>query len=114
MHFLVVDNRFVTPIHVILEADPSGERDFPDLKVREITLEERVGPGAAVGRHPRDAGGLRTDRTALRRSELVLLSFRVPTGRRKTPQANAQVGPRRRATRAFHSAASNSIVTDTK
>lgn len=52
MHFLVVDDRFVMPIYVILETDPSGERDFPDLKVRAITLEERVGPGAAVGRHP--------------------------------------------------------------
>src|SRR5262245_62165526 len=52
MHFLVVDNRFGTPIYVILESDPRGERGFPALRVREVTLEERVGPRAAVGRDP--------------------------------------------------------------
>ncbi len=52
MHFLVVDNRFGTPIYVILQSDPRGERDFPQLRVREVTLEERAGPGAAVGRDP--------------------------------------------------------------
>jgi hypothetical protein len=52
MRFLVIDDRFATPIYVILEADPSGEGGFPGLRVREVTLEERVGPGAAVGRHP--------------------------------------------------------------
>jgi hypothetical protein len=52
MHFLVVDDRFGTPIYVILESDPRGERVFPTLRVREVTLEERVGPGTAVGRDP--------------------------------------------------------------
>ena len=52
MHFLVVDNRFGTPIYVILQSDPRCERDFPQLKVREVTLEEQAGAGAAVGRDP--------------------------------------------------------------
>jgi hypothetical protein len=52
MRFLVIDDRFATPIYVILEADPSGDGDFPGLRVHPVTLEERIGPGAAVGRHP--------------------------------------------------------------
>jgi hypothetical protein len=52
MHFLVVDDRFATPIYVILGTDPCGERDFPALQVREIILEERDGPNAALGRDP--------------------------------------------------------------
>src|SRR5262245_29777905 len=52
MHFLVVDDRFGTPIYVILESDPGEARGFPTLQVREVTLEARVGPSAAVGRDP--------------------------------------------------------------
>lgn len=63
MPFLVVDNRFGTPIYVILESDPRGERGYPGLRVHEITLEERVGPGAAVGRHPRQLDQFREFRS---------------------------------------------------
>jgi hypothetical protein len=69
MHFLVVDSRFSTPIYVILESDPRGEPAFPDLPVREITLECRAGRtekgmfGArhfgAVGRDPSHLGSFR-------------------------------------------------------
>jgi len=59
MYFLVIDDRFGTPIYVLLEVDPRGERGFPGLAVREVTLERRpapvrpsVGAGAAVGRDP--------------------------------------------------------------
>jgi hypothetical protein len=61
MHFLVIDGRYGTPIYVLLEVDPRGERGFPALAVREVTLELRpaparsgpgVGTGAAVGRDP--------------------------------------------------------------
>jgi hypothetical protein len=65
MPFLVVDDRFGTPIYVLLELDPRAERGFPGLPVREIILEPRaigpdhtpgsdfgVDPTSAVGRDP--------------------------------------------------------------
>ena len=67
MHFLVVDDRFGTPIYVILETDPRRERGFPALRVREVTLEERAGLGAAVGRDP-----VRLDRFRVFRSDAAV------------------------------------------
>jgi hypothetical protein len=66
MHFLVIDSRFGTPIHVFLERDPRGEDDFPGLAVQAVTLESPVASGeetlwrsgvgsasaSAVGRNP--------------------------------------------------------------
>ena len=58
-HFLVVDNRFGTPIHVFLELDPSAEPGFPNFGVRAVTLEPPadapdlgVPAGVAIGRNP--------------------------------------------------------------
>jgi hypothetical protein len=58
-HFLIVDNRFGTPIHVFLELDPTGEPGFPGFGVRAVTLEPRddapglgVPAGFAIGRNP--------------------------------------------------------------
>ncbi len=51
MHFLVIDNRFGTPIYVLLETDPRSERGFPTLPVREVTLEYWVGPTVTLGSH---------------------------------------------------------------
>jgi hypothetical protein len=57
--FLIVDNRFGTPIHVFLELDPSGEPGFPGFKVGSVTLEScddtpstGVNAGCAIGRNP--------------------------------------------------------------
>jgi hypothetical protein len=62
MHYLVVDTRFRTPVHVFLDADPRAEAGFPaSLAVRRVTLDTGanvgpfdcgVGAAAAVGQHP--------------------------------------------------------------
>ena len=39
MHFLVIDDRFGTPIYVFLEHNPHGRADYPELPVREIAWE---------------------------------------------------------------------------
>jgi hypothetical protein len=66
MHFLVIDDRFGTPIHVFLEFDPREHNGFPELPVRRVSLDAplpsaeevpwRVGLGAsptgAVGQNP--------------------------------------------------------------
>lgn len=44
MHFLVMDNRFVVPIFVFLESDPSDRDGYPRLHGRWVTLE----PAAAT------------------------------------------------------------------
>jgi hypothetical protein len=60
-YFLVVDDRYGTPIHVFLEFDPSAEPGFPGFGVRAVTLEPTasspglgVPAGAAIGRDPQD------------------------------------------------------------
>lgn len=50
MHFLVVDVRFGSPVHVFLEHDPRGQEGYPALAVREVTLEP--GAGTTIGRDP--------------------------------------------------------------
>src|SRR5262249_26814216 len=57
--FLVVDNRFGTPIHVFLELDPSGEPGFPGFQVRTVEFEPRDGSSGmgvhaecSIGRNP--------------------------------------------------------------
>lgn len=58
MSFLVVDDRFGTPIHVFLEIDPRGAAEYPGLPAREVRLDrlaagQRPGPhGPAVGQDP--------------------------------------------------------------
>jgi len=52
MHYLVIDDRFGTPIYVLLEIDPRFERGFPALRVSEITLDRWVSSTAAPGSHP--------------------------------------------------------------
>jgi len=49
MHFLVIDDRYGTPIYVFLELDPRGMTAYPGLTVREVTLETPE-PAAALGR----------------------------------------------------------------
>lgn len=58
-HFLIIDNRFGTPIHVFLELDPTGEPGFPGFGVRAVMLEPHDGSsglgvpaGLAIGRNP--------------------------------------------------------------
>jgi len=58
-HFLIIDNRYGTPIYVFLEADPSGELGFPGFRVRFVTLECPGAPqkqgspgGIAIGQDP--------------------------------------------------------------
>jgi hypothetical protein len=78
MPFLVVDHRFGTPIYVILETDPSGEGGYPGQQVREIVLEERIGPGATVGRHPQNLEFFREFPTesAVERAGFILIEPR--------------------------------------
>ena len=73
MHFLVIDNRFGTPIHVFLELDPRAHGGFPGLAVRRVNLDSPLLPGAevpwraglgvapmgAVGQHPWQADQFR-------------------------------------------------------
>jgi hypothetical protein len=57
--YLVIDNRFPTPITLILDLDPSAEPGFPGFAVRAITLEpvgvpddQGVSARDAIGRDP--------------------------------------------------------------
>lgn len=66
-HFLIVDNRYGTPIHVFLELDPTTEPGFPGFGVRPVTLEWPAGPpglgvpaGVAIGRNPHQLDSFRT------------------------------------------------------
>jgi hypothetical protein len=58
-HYLVVDDRFGTPIHVFLELDPTAEAGFPGFEIRTVNLETTAGQtgmgmpaGDAIGRNP--------------------------------------------------------------
>jgi hypothetical protein len=58
-HFLVVDDRYGTPIHVFLELDPRTSSGFSGFAVRAVTLKpvaslHKVGAatGVAIGQHP--------------------------------------------------------------
>jgi hypothetical protein len=58
MHFLVVDDRYGTPIHVFMELDPRDETGFPGFRVRAVTLEPSAAPSrAGLGVHPDVAVG---------------------------------------------------------
>ena len=66
-HFLVVDNRFGTPIYVFLELDPTAESGFPGFAVRAVTLDPPAAPTAhgmpvvaAIGRNPHQLDQFRT------------------------------------------------------
>jgi hypothetical protein len=48
MHFLVIDHRYGTPIHVFLELDPREHDDFPELVVRRVDLDSPVPVGEEV------------------------------------------------------------------
>lgn len=73
-HFLVVDDRFGTPIHVFLELDPTAEPGFPGFAVRAVTLDPAASlpglgmpAGAAIGRNPEQLDrfrAFRSDRAA--------------------------------------------------
>jgi hypothetical protein len=69
-HFLIVDNRFGTPIHVFLELDPTSEPGFPGFGVRSVTLEPPEGSpglgvpaGFAIGRNPHQLDRFRVFRS---------------------------------------------------
>jgi len=69
-HFLIVDNRFGTPIHVFLELDPTAEPGFPGFVVRSVTLEPPDGSpglgvpaGFAIGRNPHQLDRFRVFRS---------------------------------------------------
>ena len=56
MHFLVIDDRFPSPVYVFLETDPRQEEGFPGLPVHQVTLERQKSQlgcslTMAVGRH---------------------------------------------------------------
>lgn len=56
MHFLFIDSRFGTPIHVFLEVDPREAEDYPGMLVRSVTIEVAPAAGTArpeLGRDPR-------------------------------------------------------------
>ncbi|MBX9627657.1 MAG: hypothetical protein K2X82_27910 [Gemmataceae bacterium] len=83
MHFLVVDGRFGTPIYAFLEADPRGDRDFPGLAVRKVSVElaeavAGVGPRVSVGRDPRRLDRFREFRSdgAVARAGFILIEPR--------------------------------------
>lgn len=68
--FLIVDNRFGTPIHVFLEFDPTAEPGFPGFGVRAVTLEPPEGSpglgvpaGFAIGRNPHQLDRFRVFRS---------------------------------------------------
>jgi len=58
MHYLVIDGRFGTPVYAFFERDPRGSDGYPDLAVREVSVEmaESGGGGPtvrlSVGRDP--------------------------------------------------------------
>ena len=59
MHYLVIDDRFRSPVHVFLEHEPESEVGFPRLSVRPVALEMvaaasgyRLGAGGSVGQNP--------------------------------------------------------------
>lgn len=60
MHYLVIDTRFRSPVHVFLEHEPQGAKDFPGLAVRPVALElvtdtvsgTRIGSAGSVGQDP--------------------------------------------------------------
>lgn len=59
MHFLVIDDRFPSPVYVFLDADPRPADGFPGLSVRRVRLERRSARNAltsftSVGRNPAD------------------------------------------------------------
>jgi hypothetical protein len=69
-HFLVVDQRYGTPIHVFLELDPTGEPGFPGFGVRAVTLDPTPGltglgvpAGVAIGRDPQQLDRFRAFRS---------------------------------------------------
>src|SRR5262245_43865852 len=61
MHYLVIDDRFGTPIYVLLETDPRLERGFPTLPVREITLERWVSSTASSSHTSRSIASVGRD-----------------------------------------------------
>jgi hypothetical protein len=69
-HFLIVDSRFGTPIHIFLEMDPTAEPGFPGFEVCPVTLEWPAEPpglgvpaGVAIGRNPHRLDNFRTFRS---------------------------------------------------
>ena len=74
MHFLVIDSRFASPVHVFLEQDPGIDKLFPNgLAVRRVRLEPAEAAdggfdaGASVGQSPWQADEyreFRSDRAA--------------------------------------------------
>jgi hypothetical protein len=68
--FLIVDNRYGTPIHVFLELDPSTEPAFPGFGIQVVILESPTGPvglgvpaGLAIGRNPHQLNRFRAFRS---------------------------------------------------
>lgn len=69
-HFLIIDDRYGTPIHVFLELDPTSEIGFPGFRVRFVTLEHPATPqsqgvpaGIAIGQDPQHLDRFRMFRT---------------------------------------------------
>jgi hypothetical protein len=67
MHYLVIDDRFRSPVHVFLEHAPGSEAGFPGLCVRSVALDVaavgaggyRLGAGGSVGQDPGRPGHFR-------------------------------------------------------
>jgi hypothetical protein len=47
VHFLVIDDRFPSPVYVFLDADPRQEEGFPGLPVFQVNLERPSDPGGS-------------------------------------------------------------------
>ena len=79
MHFLVVDDRFGTPIYVFLERDPHGQTGYPGMYVREVSLEAGThavaGRRSELGRDPASLGKFRefTSSGAVARAGFILI-----------------------------------------
>jgi hypothetical protein len=64
MHFLVIDNRFGTPIHVFLEFAPEDETNELGLSVQDVKIdlfgpEKREGRRSVLGQDPRSRNQFR-------------------------------------------------------
>jgi hypothetical protein len=80
VHYLVIDGRYGTPIYAFLECDPRGSKGYPDLAVREVSVEQTEaakGPSmrVAVGcdpHHPDHYREFRTDGAVVRAGFILI------------------------------------------
>jgi hypothetical protein len=67
MHYLVIDNRFASPVYAFLDQHPGSDRGFPGLAVHSVNLDTapeksygaRTATGYAIGQDPRSPSDYR-------------------------------------------------------